>query len=70
MMQYLKMEGFMTRIASVFLIHISGRYRKQWTKVWASEGQVIKKGDHFILPCGYGNVEMTGEMELIASAVK
>lgn len=33
-------------------------------------GQVIRKGDHFILPCGYGNVEMTGEMELIASAVK
>ena len=32
-------------------------------------GRVIKKGDHFILPDGYGSVELTGEMELIASTV-
>ena len=32
-------------------------------------GRVIKKGDHFILPDGYGNVELAGEMELIASTV-
>lgn len=32
-------------------------------------GRVIKKGDHFILPDKYGNVEFTGEMELIASTV-
>lgn len=32
-------------------------------------GQVIKKGDHFILPDQYGMVELTGEMELIASTV-
>lgn len=30
-------------------------------------GQVIKKGDHFILPDKFGIVELTGEMELIAS---
>ena len=32
--------------------------------------QVIKKGDHFILPSGCGKVQLEGEMELIASAVK
>lgn len=32
-------------------------------------GRVVKKGDHFILPDGYGSVELTGEMELIASTV-
>ncbi len=31
-------------------------------------GQPIKKGDHFILPCGFGEVEFTGDMELIVSA--
>lgn len=31
-------------------------------------GQPIKKGDHFILPCGFGEVELTGDMELIVSA--
>lgn len=32
-------------------------------------GQKIKKGDHFILPDGFGTVTLTGKMELIASAV-
>lgn len=32
-------------------------------------GQMIQKGDHFILPCGYGEVELQGQMEIIASAV-
>ena len=32
-------------------------------------GQMIQKGDHFILPCGYGKVEMQGNMQIIASAV-
>lgn len=31
-------------------------------------GEPIKKGDHFILPFGFGKVELTGEMELIISA--
>ncbi len=31
-------------------------------------GQKIKKGDHFVLPCGFGEVELQGEMCLIASA--
>ncbi|MBO5303486.1 MAG: mannose-6-phosphate isomerase, class I [Lachnospiraceae bacterium] len=30
-------------------------------------GVSIKKGDHFILPAGYGKVELAGEMEVVAS---
>ena len=33
-------------------------------------GQMIKKGDHFILPCGFGKVDLQGDMTLIASSVK
>ena len=32
-------------------------------------GQMIRKGDHFILPCGYGEVELQGEMEIIAASI-
>ena len=30
-------------------------------------GHTLKKGDHFILPAGYGDVQLQGEMEWIAS---
>lgn len=33
-------------------------------------GQMIRKGDHFILPSGFGKVELQGNMTLIASSVK
>lgn len=32
-------------------------------------GQFIKKGDHFILPAGYGEVNLQGNMQLIASSI-
>lgn len=32
-------------------------------------GQLIQKGDHFILPCGYGRVELLGKMEIIAASI-
>ncbi len=32
-------------------------------------GQMIGKGDHFILPCGYGDVNLQGKMKLIISTV-
>lgn len=32
-------------------------------------GQIIRKGDHFILPCGYQTVMLQGDMSLIASTV-
>lgn len=33
-------------------------------------GALVKRGDHFILPCGLGEVELQGEMSIIASTVK
>ena len=33
-------------------------------------GQMIKKGDHFILPSDFGKVDLQGDMTLIASSVK
>lgn len=33
-------------------------------------GQMIQKGDHFILPSGYGKTELQGNMELIISSVQ
>ena len=33
-------------------------------------GQMIRKGDHIILPSGFGKVELQGDMTLIASSVK
>lgn len=32
-------------------------------------GQMIKKGSHFILPCGFGSIELRGKMKFIASAI-
>lgn len=32
-------------------------------------GRLIQKGDHFILPCGFGEVQMQGEMEIIAASI-
>lgn len=32
-------------------------------------GQMIRKGDHFIIPNGYGEVNLQGNMELIASSI-
>ena len=33
-------------------------------------GQMIRKGDHFILPSGFGKVDLQGDMTLIVSSVK
>lgn len=33
------------------------------------DGEPLKKGDHLILPFGYGEADMRGDMELIASTV-
>ncbi len=33
-------------------------------------GQLIQKGDHFVLPADFGLIELHGKMQLIASAVK
>lgn len=31
--------------------------------------QVVKKGDHFIVPAGYGTMKMQGQMQIIASTI-
>ena len=31
-------------------------------------GVPVEKGDHFILPCGYGDICLEGSMQLICSA--
>lgn len=36
----------------------------------AINGQAVKKGDHLILPCDYGKVEMQGKMSMIASTTE
>ena len=33
-------------------------------------GEVIRKGDHFILPEGFGKVDIQGEMTIIASSIR
>ena len=33
-------------------------------------GRKIAKGDHFIVPDGFGNVDLEGNMELIVSSIK
>lgn len=33
------------------------------------DGQLVKKGDHFILPNGFGKAQLQGKMELIASTM-
>ena len=33
-------------------------------------GQMIQKGDHFILPSGYGKAQLQGNMKLIVSTMK
>lgn len=33
------------------------------------DSQPVKKGDHFIVPCGYGKLNILGEMKLIASCL-
>ena len=32
-------------------------------------GQMIHKGDHFIVPNGYGEIRLQGNMQLIASTI-
>ena len=32
-------------------------------------GQAVRKGDHFILPDGFGEVVMEGNMQVIASTI-
>lgn len=48
------------------IVPVSICFRGRWNR----GQQPVKKGDHFILPNGYGKVEMQGKMSLIVSTVK
>lgn len=64
---------------SIFKIDVNGKasFEQKYPFLAASvlegEGNVagrpVHKGDHFIIPCGYGTVEMSGGMSLILSTV-
>jgi hypothetical protein len=34
------------------------------------DGTPVKKGDHFILPTGYGAYKLSGEMDIMTSFTK
>lgn len=61
----------------VFKLNLNGAYQMQQEYPFLNmsvvagcgvvNGQMVKKGDHFILPACYGTVEMMGEMEVAAS---
>ncbi len=63
----------------IYKMHVSGETRLEQKypfllgTVTYGEGRIneerVKKGDHFILPYGIGNVEVYGEMEVIFSTV-
>ena len=65
---------------SVFKLDVNGKasfaqkYPFLAASVLEGEGSVdgtnVRKGDHFILSAGYGDVEMEGKMSLILSTVE
>lgn len=65
---------------SVFKLDVDGKavfgqdYPFLAASVMEGEGSLdgvrLRKGDHFIIPCGYGEVEMEGNMSLILSTVE
>ena len=75
--EYEKKELVQCKYYTVAFIHIYGRqsfYQNQRYEIVSVisglgkiDGQVIRKGDHFILPYEYGEYIMEGEMELIIS---
>lgn len=65
---------------SVFKLDVSGSaaFEQKYPFLAASvlegegslDGEAVHKGDHFILPCGYGEVRASGSMSMILSTVE
>lgn len=63
----------------VFKLNLNGSYTMEQTYPFLNisvldgygqiDGHELKKGDHLILPAGYGRMELQGRMECVASAV-
>ena len=62
---------------SVYRVVLRGRWETCWDQPFvnvsvlegagALDGEPVKKGDHFIIPAGYGKMVLEGELELIYS---
>ena len=73
-------ELYACRYYTIFKLDVNGnavfeqKYPFMTASVLEGEGCVnghpVKKGAHFILPCGFKTVDMQGEMELIVSTVQ
>lgn len=63
----------------VFLLHVNGTYAFEQNNPFLTisvvegsgqiDGNALKKGDHLILPAGYGTAQISGNVKLVASAV-
>ena len=72
-------ELYACKYYHVFKLEVSGRMsfeqKYPFMNMTVTEGdgiinsQPVKKGDHFIVPNGFGMVELSGDMQLIASTV-
>lgn len=64
---------------SVFKLNVKGSFEKEQNDPFLNisildgsgtlNGQPVKKGDHLIVPAGYGTMKFEGDLELIASTV-
>lgn len=60
-------------------VELDGRWKTEWTQPFVNvsvlsgrgtmDGEGIEKGDHLIIPAGYGKMEIRGSLELIYSHV-
>ena len=64
---------------SVFKLNVKGSFEQEQNDPFLNisildgsgtlNGQPVKKGDHLIVPAGYGTMKFEGDLELIASTV-
>ena len=62
---------------TVCRVEVDGLWEKDWAKPFVNvsvldgegmlDGQPVKKGDHLLLPAGYGKMALAGHLELICS---
>lgn len=72
-------ELYACKYYHIYKLEVSGKMtfeqKTQFMNMTVTEGdgiingQLVKKGDHFILPNGFGTVELQGEMQIIASTI-
>lgn len=65
------------RCYTVYHVAVDGRWERDWAQPFVGvsiidgegmlDGQKVKKGDHLLLPAGYGKMSLEGRLELICS---